>query len=179
MVISENNKKIIYSLLVFPFPVTGIPILVYILPFYASNYNLGLSLVGLIFFAGRIIDVFTDPIMGALVDRYPSRFGKHKHWIFLSLPVLCLSAYFLFFPHDEFISGWYLFIALFTLLCISMCLGSAKMDLLPNALGPFSQRPWKILTISLFCNKSIISSCDTLVAVESYSSAREFISSSL
>ena len=70
MVISENNKKIIYSLLVFPFPVTGIPILVYILPFYASNYNLGLSLVGLIFFAGRIIDVFTDPIMGALVDRY-------------------------------------------------------------------------------------------------------------
>ena len=82
MVISENNKKIIYSLLVFPFPVTGIPILVYILPFYASNYNLGLSLVGLIFFAGRIIDVFTDPIMGALVDRYPSRFGKHKHWIF-------------------------------------------------------------------------------------------------
>ena len=115
MVISENNKKIIYSLLVFPFPVTGIPILVYILPFYASNYNLGLSLVGLIFFAGRIIDVFTDPIMGALVDRYPSRFGKHKHWIFLSLPVLCLSAYFLFFPQDEFISGWYLFIALFTL----------------------------------------------------------------
>ena len=115
MVISENNKKIIYSLLVFPFPVTGIPILVYILPFYASNYNLGLSLVGLIFFAGRIIDVFTDPIMGALVDRYPSKFGKHKHWIFLSLPVLCLSAYFLFFPQDEFISGWYLFIALFTL----------------------------------------------------------------
>ena len=109
MVISENNKKIIYSLLVFPFPVTGIPILVYILPFYASNYNLGLSLVGLIFFAGRIIDVFTDPIMGALVDRYPSRFGKHKHWIFLSLPVLCLSANFLFFPQDEFISGWYLF----------------------------------------------------------------------
>ena len=115
MVISENTKKIIYSSLVFPFPVTGIPILVYILPFYASNYNLGLSLVGLIFFAGRIIDVFTDPIMGALVDRYPSRFGKHKHWIFLSLPVLCLSAYFLFFPQDEFISGWYLFIALFSL----------------------------------------------------------------
>ena len=40
MVISDNNKNIIYSLLVYPFPVTGIPILVYILPFYASNYNL-------------------------------------------------------------------------------------------------------------------------------------------
>ena len=43
MTISENNKKIIYSLLVFPFPVAGIPILVYILPFYASNFNLGLG----------------------------------------------------------------------------------------------------------------------------------------
>ena len=115
MTISENTKKFIYSLLVFPFPVTGIPILVYILPFYASSFNLGLSLVGLIFFAGRIIDVFTDPIMGALVDRYPSKYGKHKHWIFLSLPVLSISAYFLFFPQDQFISGWYLFFALFAL----------------------------------------------------------------
>ena len=115
MTISENTKKFIYSLLVFPFPVTGIPILVYILPFYASSFNLGLSLVGLIFFAGRIIDVFTDPIMGALVDRYPSKYGKHKHWIFLSLPVLSISAYFLFFPQDQFISGWDLFFALFAL----------------------------------------------------------------
>ena len=115
MTISENTKKFIYSLLVFPFPVTGIPILVYILPFYASSFNLGLSLVGLIFFAGRIIDVFTDPVMGALVDRYPSKYGKHKHWIFLSLPVLSISAYFLFFPQDQFISGWDLFFALFVL----------------------------------------------------------------
>ena len=101
--------------MVFTFPVAGVPIFVYILPFYASNYNLGLSLVGFVFFAGRMIDVFTDPIMGALVDKFPSKWGKHKHWIILSLPVLFLSMYFLFLPPDKSISGWYLFVCLFFL----------------------------------------------------------------
>ncbi len=111
----SKSKQFIYSSMVFTFPVAGVPIFVYILPFYASNYNLGLSLVGFVFFAGRMIDVFTDPIMGALVDKFPSKWGKHKHWIILSLPVLFLSMYFLFLPPEKSISGWYLFICLFFL----------------------------------------------------------------
>ena len=48
----SKSKQFIYSSMVFTFPVAGVPIFVYILPFYASNYNLGLSLVGFVFLQG-------------------------------------------------------------------------------------------------------------------------------
>jgi len=111
----KTSSKIFYALLNFSGAAAAMPIVVYILPYFANNLGLGLTTVGLIFVFGRVLDIFTDPIMGTLIDRYPSRWGKHKHWIALSLPVLMISTVLLYLPVNPNPSGWYLFLSLFLL----------------------------------------------------------------
>ena len=94
-------QDLIYASLVMPISGAGMPIFVYLLPFYANELGLGLTAVGLIFFIGRFTDVLTDPIMGFLVDRYQLPNTKHKHWIAISIPVMMLATYLLFFPIKE------------------------------------------------------------------------------
>jgi GPH family glycoside/pentoside/hexuronide:cation symporter len=102
-----------YVSLTFPASAAAMPIVVYILPYYADNLGLGLSIVGLIFFIGRMLDVFTDPFMGYLIDKYPSRWGKHKHWIAISLPFLMVAIYLIYLPNQSMVSPAYLFFSLF------------------------------------------------------------------
>ena len=106
-------QDLIYASLVMPISGAGMPIFVYLLPFYANELGLGLTAVGLIFFIGRFTDVLTDPIMGFLVDRYQLPNTKHKHWIAISIPVMMLATYLLFFPIKESVNSAYLFISLF------------------------------------------------------------------
>jgi len=87
-------QRLSYTALNFPTSAAGMPMFIFILPFYAGDLGLGLSLVGIIFFLGRFADVLTDPVMGVLIDKFPSRWGKHKLWIFLSAPVCYLRYFF-------------------------------------------------------------------------------------
>ena len=87
-----------YGGLAVPLAALGLPLAVYIPPFYAGPIGLGVGTVGIIFMLARFWDIFTDPIMGMIVDRYPSKWGKRKHWIAIGVPVLMLAAWFIFFP---------------------------------------------------------------------------------
>ena len=111
------NKKLslLYSLMVIPVSGAGMPVFVYILPYYANELALGLTAVGVIFFCGRFLDIFTDPLMGFFVDRYQTKKYKHKHWIIISVPLVIFSAYMIFFPISEFVNNFYLFLGLFLL----------------------------------------------------------------
>ena len=91
-------QRLSYTSLNFSTSASGMPIFIFVLPFYADDLGLGLSLVGIIFFLGRFTDILTDPIMGLLIDKYPSKWGKHKHWIFLSAPIFMLATYLIFLP---------------------------------------------------------------------------------
>jgi len=106
-------SKISYVSLTFPSSAAAMPIVVYILPFYADNLGLGLSIVGLIFFIGRMLDVITDPFMGYLIDKYPSKWGKHKHWIAISIPFLMVAIYLIYLPNQSLVTPTYLFFSLF------------------------------------------------------------------
>ena len=48
----------------------------------------------------RIVDVFTDPLMGFISDRVPTRWGRRKPWVVLSVPVMMTAIYMLFMPPD-------------------------------------------------------------------------------
>lgn len=98
-----------YAALTFPMGGLGLPITVYLPPLYATEVGLGLALVGTIFMLTRIWDVVTDPIMGVVIDRYPTRWGRRRHWIALSVPLLLVSAFFVYFP-TEGVSGTYLLV---------------------------------------------------------------------
>ncbi len=103
-----------YGGLAVPLAALGLPLAVYIPPFYAGPIGLGVGAVGIIFMVARFWDIFTDPIMGMIVDRYPSKWGKRKHWIAIGVPVLMLAAWFIFFPGGSQ-STFYLIFWLFIL----------------------------------------------------------------
>jgi len=76
----------------------GLPIAVYLPAFYAEQAGLAVAAVGSIFMLARFWDVFTDPIMGILSDRFPTRWGRRRHWIVLSVPIMVFAAWKLFMP---------------------------------------------------------------------------------
>ena len=56
--------------------------------------------------------------MGVVSDKFPSRFGRRRHWIVLAAPLLMACGFFTFFPRlvvGEQASSAYLFASLFTL----------------------------------------------------------------
>ncbi|HSG88198.1 MAG TPA: MFS transporter [Pseudomonadales bacterium] len=116
---------IAYSSLTLPMAALGLPISVYLPPFYAEEIGLSLATVGTVFTLARIWDVVTDPLMGVVVDRVQSRFGRFRQWILLAVPLLCLASWFVYFPPATgvgagYLLGWMLVLyGGYTLLAIS------------------------------------------------------------
>ena len=54
--------------------------------------------------------------MGWLVDTRPTKYGRIKHWLIGSVPILMLGAFFMFMPMGETVSPAYLVIWLIGLL---------------------------------------------------------------
>lgn len=75
-----------YSSLTLPVAALGLPIAVYLPVLYSQDLGLSLAVVGGIFTLSKVWDLLTDPIMGLIVDRYQTRWGRRKHWIVLSVP---------------------------------------------------------------------------------------------
>ncbi len=104
------SKKILasYSGVSLPLAAMAMPIAVYLPPFYGEGLGLSLTTVGLVFTFARIWDVVTDPLMGALIDRYETRWGRRKHWIAISIPILVVSVWMVFIPNPDNVSTLYL-----------------------------------------------------------------------
>jgi len=82
----------------YPLGAIMLPFAVFLPPLYAQHAGLGLALTGQIFLMARFFDLILDPFIGAASDRWQSRFGKRKPWIFAGLPVFCIGVYLLFDP---------------------------------------------------------------------------------
>lgn len=79
-----------------PLASAGLPMAVYLPPYYAAS--LGLGVVGLAFMLTRLWDAASDPMIGLLSDRTVSRFGRRKPWIAAGSPVFVLATLALFAP---------------------------------------------------------------------------------
>ena len=99
---------IAYSGIAVPMAAMGMPISVYLPRFYSEGLGLSLITVGTIFTIARIWDVITDPIMGIMIDKFDTRWGRRKHWIALAIPLLVLSVWMVFMPDPEVVTGSYL-----------------------------------------------------------------------
>ena len=139
-------QRLSYTALNLPTSAAGMPMFIFILPFYADDMGLGLSLVGIIFFFGRFIDILTDPVMGVLIDKFPSRWGKHKLWIFLSAPIFMLATYVIFLPSIEQTTALYFFGGLF-LIYSAFTLSSITQLSWASFLAPNYDDRTKLLTL--------------------------------
>lgn len=84
----------------------GLPIIIYLPPFYAGPLGLGLATTGLVFMLARFWDVFTDGLLGWAIDRFPTRWGRRKIWMLLSAPLMAVSALAICFPPPGAGVGW-------------------------------------------------------------------------
>ncbi|WP_254606429.1 MFS transporter [Sphingomonas bacterium] len=81
-------------------PVGGalLPIQIFVPQFYAAEFGISLSGIGLLFLAMRLIDAAADPVAGALSDRTRTRFGRRRPWIAIGGLLFAVATWLLFFP---------------------------------------------------------------------------------
>lgn len=80
-----------------PMSALTIPLVSFLPEFYASSLGLQLGMVGMAFMIVRLFDLGIDPLLGALMDRTRSRWGRYKPWLVAGVPVVTLGTYFLMF----------------------------------------------------------------------------------
>lgn len=64
-----------------PIGAVGLPMIVYLPPYYAGTLGLDLAAVGLVFFLVRAIDLPLDPLLGHWMDRTGGRLGRYRPWL--------------------------------------------------------------------------------------------------
>lgn len=91
-----------------PIAGVGLPLVVYLPPFYAEQMGLGLAVVGTIFMVTRLGDVIADPLAGLLSDRWRTRWGRRRHLLVVSVPLLVVSVHRVFMPVPPVTGGYLL-----------------------------------------------------------------------
>ena len=94
-----------------PLAAMGLPLVVHLPPFYASELGLGLGAVGFAFLVVRLLDMGFDPIFGGIMDRTHTRSGRFRLWLAIGVPVVLAGTWMLFMPPAE-VTLTYLWIGL-------------------------------------------------------------------
>ena len=81
-----------------PFAALGLPLVVHLPAYYAENVGLPLGVVGAVFMLVKLIDIPLDPILGGMMDRTRTRFGRFRPWMAAGAPLLMLASFLLFMP---------------------------------------------------------------------------------
>lgn len=105
----SKRTLIAFALPAAPISAMGLPLVVHLPPFYAGELGLGLTVVGTLFMIARFWDVFTDPVLGLVSDKYKSRWGRRRHWIVISVPIMLIAVYMVFMPPGAVSGGYLLF----------------------------------------------------------------------
>ena len=83
-------RKLAFAIGGVPNPITSIVTTFYLSPFLLEVARVRPASVGIIVLVGRVLDAFTDPLVGALSDHTKSRFGRRRPWMFFSIvPFAC------------------------------------------------------------------------------------------
>lgn len=72
----------------------------YLTFFYTDIFGISSMAVATLMMVARLIDAFTDPLMGMIGDHTISKFGKYRPWIIFGAPVLGLFIFLLFTAPD-------------------------------------------------------------------------------
>lgn len=89
-----------YAAPAFPLAILGLPLNVYLPAFWGETLGLGLTTVGLVLLATRLVDVVTDPLVGLLSDRTRGRLGRRRPWVAAALPIAAPAVWLLFVPPE-------------------------------------------------------------------------------
>lgn len=78
-----------------PFAALGLPLAVTLPEYYGTQLQVG-AIVGTVFLVVRCFDILVDPVLGFWMDRTRTKLGRFKLWMLICLPILFVSAGFIF-----------------------------------------------------------------------------------
>jgi Na+/melibiose symporter-like transporter len=96
----RTSAAVAYALPALPLAALYFPVYVYIAPFYGREFGVALGALGTLFIAVRLMDAFTDPLMGWISDRTPPRLGRRRIWLLVSVPLVTVSVWMLMVPPE-------------------------------------------------------------------------------
>ncbi|WP_025159191.1 MFS transporter [Leifsonia aquatica] len=90
--------------------------------FYLTDYvGIGAAIAGTLLLFGRVLDGTMDIVVGSLIDKTRSRWGKARPWVLFSMPVLLISFVLLFaVPEGLSEQGASIYVFVFYFLCLGV-----------------------------------------------------------
>ncbi len=114
----HRSQIFLYSLLAFPLSFVGLPIYINISDFYAKEFGLSLSLIGIILILVRFIDIAQDIFVGYISDKLAFHHFYRKKIISFSVICLAILFYGLFNP-PQFSQQWLVILWFFIVLTLT------------------------------------------------------------
>jgi glycoside/pentoside/hexuronide:cation symporter, GPH family len=105
---------LIFSLSNLPVAAINVILFVYLPPYLAGHVGLSLGVIAVVWFSVRAVDLGIDLLLGHLMDRTDTRFGRYRVWMAAGAPVFMLATYMLFMAEPG-IGGTYFFVWLFVI----------------------------------------------------------------
>ena len=87
-----------FAFLNVPLSLGGLPLGLYLAPYYATELGISLATIGVVLMLTRVTDVLTDPLIGTLSDRTPAKYGRRGLWLIIGTPVMAISTIAVFDP---------------------------------------------------------------------------------
>ena len=99
-----------YGCIAMPLSTIGLPLSIYLAPFYAGELGLSLAALGTAMVLARLVDVVVDPVIGIVSDRWRPSAGRRKIWLPIGVAALGVGSWMLFQPGTANIGIAYFFI---------------------------------------------------------------------
>ncbi len=96
-----------YVLPTAPLAALGLPLVVYVAPFYVSGLGLDQTAVGLVLLVARLLDLLIDPVIGWASDTTRTRWGRRRPWLTAAVPFFVVGVFLLFMPPAGATIGWF------------------------------------------------------------------------
>lgn len=97
-----------YGLPALSLTAVGVPLLLFLVPFYTTDMGLHPEVVGLTLLLVRVADGFFDPTLGMLSDRIHTRWGRRRPWLLAGTILLVIAVYFVFLPRPPVTPTYFL-----------------------------------------------------------------------
>lgn len=148
------REKACFGLGAFGKDIFSVVVMSYIMIFYTDVFGLSASLAGLVLLITRLVDALSNPVLGAIMDRTTSRWGRFRPYL-LIVPVPFAIFTVLMFWYPELSPMMKFIYALITFniagLCFT-CIDVAIWGLMPNLTRDGQERSQLISLSRAFSN---------------------------
>lgn len=87
-----------FATLAMPLGMLGLPLAIYLAPFYSGELGLPLAMIGTALMLARLSDFVTDPIMGLITDRWRPSIGRRRIWLIFGCLIMMAGVQLLLRP---------------------------------------------------------------------------------